>query len=203
LTRGENPAVVVIDFQYAMTDPESPAGADMTDAVENCRRILDTARARGLLVVFTTAGWEATLADAGLFREKAPVIAATFHVGTRWLEIDGRLEVREEELVIVKKFPSGVFGTHLTSVLTSHGIDTIVLCGSTTSGCVRATAVDLFSHGYPTLVPRDAVADRAPGPHEANLFDLDAKYADVISTEEAIEYLQSVPARAARELVTR
>ncbi len=202
LTRGERPAVLVIDFQYGMTDPESPAGADMSEALESCRRILDTARGKGLLVVFTTAGWEASLADAGVFAEKAPNVAAALQVGTRWLEIDERLGVRDDELVILKKYPSGFFGTHLSSVLTTHHIDTVVLCGSTTSGCVRATALDLFSHGYPTLVPRDAVADRAAGPHEANLFDMDAKYVDVISSEEAIEYLRTVPDAVPAALAT-
>lgn len=193
LALGDRPAVLVIDFQYGMTDPDSPAGADMTDAVENCRRILDTARAKGLLVIFTTTGWESNLEDAGLFVKKSPAAAARLQVGTRWLAIDERLDIRDDELVIVKKYPSGFFGTPLSSILTTHRIDTVVLCGSATSGCVRATAIDLFSNGYPTLVPRDAVADRAAGPHEANLFDMDAKYVDVTASAEAIEYLQRVP----------
>jgi len=93
--------------------------------------------------------------------------------------------------VIVKKGASAFFGTNLSAILASLGVDSVVLCGATTSGCVRATAVDLLQHGYPALVPRECVGDRAAPPHEANLFDIQAKYADVVSLEEALERLES------------
>jgi nicotinamidase-related amidase len=96
--------------------------------------------------------------------------------------------------VIVKKGASGFFGTNLAAVLVSQGVDTVVLCGATTSGCVRATAIDLLQYGWPTLVPRECVGDRAQAPHEANLFDIQAKYADVVSVDEAIAYVEGVPA---------
>jgi maleamate amidohydrolase len=92
----------------------------------------------------------------------------------------------------LKKGPSAFFGTNLASVLISQGVDTVVLCGATTSGCIRASAIDLLQYGYPTLVPRECVGDRAQDPHEANLVDIQAKYADVVSVEEAISYLESV-----------
>ena len=94
-----------------------------------------------------------------------------------------------------KKGASAFFGTNLSAILVSQGIDTVVLCGATTSGCIRATAVDLLQYGWPTIVPRECVADRAQAPHEANLFDIQAKYADVVPVEDALAYLESVPGR--------
>jgi nicotinamidase-related amidase len=111
------------------------------------------------------------------------------------VEIDPRLERREDETVVSKKGASAFFGTNLVAILVSQGIDTVVLCGATTSGCVRATSIDLLQNGYPTLVPRECVGDRAQAPHEANLFDIQAKYADVVSLEEALAYVESVPER--------
>jgi maleamate amidohydrolase len=193
LRLGDRPAVLVIDFSYAFTDPASPLGADMTAAVESCRAVLDAARAKRALVVHTTTGYERHMKDAGLFTQKAPVVPEVLQLGTVWVELDERLGVREDEPVILKKFPSGLFGTPVLSLLVGNRTDTVILCGAVTSGCVRATAVDLFSHGYPTLIPREAVADRASGPHEANLFDMQAKCADVVPTEDVIAYLASVP----------
>ena len=96
---------------------------------------------------------------------------------------------------MLKKGASGFFGTNLASILLTQGVDSIVLCGATTSGCIRATAIDLLQYGFPTLVPRECVGDRARAPHEANLFDIQAKYADVVSVEEAIAYVEGVPGR--------
>ena len=116
-------------------------------------------------------------------------------IGGPWVEIDPRLGRREDEPLIVKKGPSAFFGTNLASILVSQRVDTVILCGATTSGCVRATAVDLLQYGWPTIVPRECVADRAQAPHEANLFDIQAKYADVVPVEDALAYLESVPAK--------
>jgi maleamate amidohydrolase len=117
---------------------------------------------------------------------------AELQVGGKWVEIDPRLERREEEVVILKKGASAFFGTNLPSVLVSQGVDAVIMCGATTSGCIRATAIDLLQHGYPTLVPRECVGDRAQAPHEANLVDIQAKYADVVPMEDALSYLESV-----------
>jgi nicotinamidase-related amidase len=195
LELGSRPAVLVIDFSLGFTDPESPLGVDMTAAVESCRRVLDAARAKGVPIIHTTTGYEPGGADAGLFAQKAPTVPEVLQLGSPWVELDERLGVRDDEPVVLKKFPSGLFGTPVASLLISHRTDTVILCGAVTSGCVRATAVDLFSYGYPTLVPRDAVADRAQGPHDANLFDMHAKCADVVSSDEVIEYLAGVPSR--------
>ena len=191
VTPGSHPAVLVVDFSRGFTDPECTMGSELTSEVEATTRVLAAAREKGLPVIFTTIGFEANLKDGSLWLQKAPGLAE-LQVGGKWVEIDPRLERREDEVVILKKGASAFFGTNLPSVLVSQGVDTIVLCGATTSGCIRATAVDLLQYGYPTLVPRECVGDRAQGPHEANLIDIQAKYADVVPVEDALSYLESV-----------
>jgi maleamate amidohydrolase len=192
VTLGSRPAVLVVDFSCGFTDPACALGSDMTDAVLGTRRLLDAARARGLPVIFTTIGYEPSLKDGGLWLQKVPSLG-DLQVGGRWVEIDPRLEPREDETIVLKKGASAFFGTNLPAILVSQGVDSVILCGATTSGCIRATAIDLLQYGYPTLVPRECVADRAQAPHEANLFDIQAKYADVVSLDEALGYVESVP----------
>ena len=194
VTLGEQPAVLVVDFSCGFTDPESALGADMTDEVEATKRILDLARAKGLAVVFTSIGFEPSLKDGGLWLQKAPALA-DLQLGGHWVAIDPRLEPREDETVVLKKGASAFFGTNLAAILVSQRIDSIILCGATTSGCIRATAIDLLQYGFPTLVPRECVGDRAQAPHEANLFDIQAKYADVVSLDDALAYVESVAGR--------
>ena len=191
VTLGSRPAVLVVDFSCGFTDPECTLGADMTEQVEATKRLLDAARAKGLPVIFTTIGFEPSLKDGGLWLEKVPALG-DLQIGGRWVEIDPRLEPQEGETIVVKKGASAFFGTNLAAILISQGIDSVVLCGATTSGCVRATAIDLLQYGFPTLVPRECVGDRAQAPHDANLFDIQAKYADVVSVEEALDYVESV-----------
>ena len=191
ITPGSRPAVLVVDFSRGFTDPECTMGSDLTSEVEATTHVLAAAREKGLPVIFTTIGFEPNLKDGSLWLQKAPGLA-DLQVGGKWVDIDPRLERAEDEVVILKKGASAFFGTNLPSVLVSQGVDTIVLCGATTSGCIRATAVDLLQYGYPTLVPRECVGDRAQGPHEANLIDIQAKYADVVPVEDALSYLESV-----------
>jgi maleamate amidohydrolase len=191
VTMGASPAVLVVDFSCGFTDPECPLGSELSAEVEATRRLLDAARAKGLPVIFTTIGFEPSLKDGGLWLQKVPALG-DLQVGGRWVEIDPRLERREDETIVLKKGASAFFGTNLAAILVSEGIDSVVLCGATTSGCVRATAVDLLQHGFPTLVPRECVGDRAHAPHEANLFDIQAKYADVVSLEDALAYVEGV-----------
>jgi len=193
LRLGARPAVLVVDLSCGFTDPTSLVGADVSDEVLATRRLLDVARARSVLVVFAMIGFEPNAEDAGLWTAKSPNLA-TIVIGTRWVTTDPRLDPQPEDVTLVKKGASAFFGTNLAAVLVSHQIDTIVLCGVTTSGCIRATAIDLMQNGWPTLVPRECVGDRAPGPHEANLFDIQAKYADVVSLDDAIGYLNSIGA---------
>jgi nicotinamidase-related amidase len=194
LTLGTRPAVLVVDFQRGFTEPEAMAGADLTAEVEATRALLDAARAKGLPVVYTTIGYEPHMKDAAVWPEKGPALLQ-LELGSHWVGIDPRLGPRDDEPVVVKKGASGFFGTNLASILISQRVDTVILCGATTSGCVRATAVDLLQYGWPTLVPRECAGDRARAPHEANLFDMQAKYADVVSLQETLEYVASVPSR--------
>ena len=191
VTLGARPAVLVVDFSRGFTDPESTMGSELTREVEATNRLLAAAREREIPVIFTTIGFEPNLKDGSLWLEKAPGLGELI-IGSKWVEIDPRLERRDEETVILKKGASAFFGTNLPSILVSQGVDTIVMCGATTSGCIRATAVDLLQYGYPTLVPRECVGDRAQAPHEANLVDIQAKYADVVSVEDALAYIESV-----------
>ena len=191
VTLGSRPAVLVVDFSCGFTDPESTLGSDLTAEVESTKRLLDAARAKGLPIIFTTIGFEPSLKDGGLWLEKVPALS-DLQIGGRWVEIDPRLEPREGETIVVKKGASAFFGTNLAAILISQGIDSVLLCGATTSGCIRATAIDLLQYGFPTLVPRECVGDRAQAPHDANLFDIQAKYADVVSVEEALDYVESV-----------
>jgi maleamate amidohydrolase len=196
---GARPAVLVVDFSCGFTDPECTLGADMTHQVEATRRLLDAARAKGLPVIFTTIGYEASLKDGGLWLQKVPALGE-LQIGERWVEIDPRLEPRTDETIVLKKGASGFFGTNLVSILVSQQVDSVILCGATTSGCVRATAIDLLQYGFPTIVPRECVADRAQAPHDANLFDINAKYADVVSLEEALDYVESVSGKVGAEV---
>lgn len=195
VTPGTHPAVLVVDFSRGFTDPECAMGSDLTKEVEATRGLLDAAREAEVPVIFTTIGFEENLKDGSLWLQKAPALAE-LQVGGKWVEIDPRLGRREEETIILKKGASAFFGTNLPSILVSQHVDTVIMCGATTSGCIRATAIDLLQYGYPTLVPRECVGDRAQDPHEANLFDIQAKYADVVPMEDALSYLESVKERA-------
>ena len=192
VTVGSRPAILVVDFSCGFTDPECTLGADMSAEVEATRRLLDAGRARGVPVIFTTIGYEPSLKDGGLWLQKVPSLG-DLQIGGRWVEIDPRLEPREDETIVLKKGASAFFGTNLPAILVSQVVDSVILCGATTSGCIRATAIDLLQYGYPTLVPRECVGDRAQAPHEANLFDINAKYADVVPLDEVLEYVASVP----------
>jgi maleamate amidohydrolase len=191
LRRGVNPAVLVVDFTLGFTDPAGSFGADMTAEVEATRRVLDAARTQGHLIIYSTVGYDPSFRDAGVALQKAPR-GVEMVVGADSSILDPRLGRLEGEVVILKRAPSALFGTSVAAILMGNRIDTVVLCGAVTSGCIRATCVDLYSYGMPTLIPRDCVGDRAEGPHEANLYDMQAKYADVVTSDDAISYLLGV-----------
>lgn len=190
LRRGFRPAVLVVDFTVGFTDPERLIGADLTAEVEATANLLDVARSCAIPIIFTSVAFEADGSDAGIWPEKFPAVLE-LRVGDPSEEIDPRLGRRQGEPVVRKKGASAFFGTNLSALLVARAVDTVVLCGATTSGCVRATAVDLMQHGFPTIVPRQCVGDRARAPHEANLFDIQAKYADVVDLDDALAYLRS------------
>ena len=195
VTLGSRPAVLVVDFSCGFTDPACTLGSDLTKEVEATRRLLDAARAKGLPVVFTTIGFEPSLKDGALWLQKVPALG-DLQIGGRWVEIDARLDPQPGEPVVLKKGASAFFGTNLASILIAQGVDSVILCGATTSGCIRATAIDLLQYGFPTIVPRECVGDRAQAPHEANLFDIQAKYADVVGLEDALAFVENVTAGA-------
>jgi nicotinamidase-related amidase len=185
---GERPALLVIDLINAFTDPETDLGSDVSDVVEQTARLLAAFRDHDLPRYFTTVAYEESYGDAGQFIEKVPALRE-LRLGTDAVEVDDRLAPEGDERVVLKKYASAFFGTDLGTELTTQRVDTLVLAGVTTSGCIRATAVDSLQHGYRTIVPADAVGDRAEGPHHANLFDIDAKYGDVVTTDTVLDHL--------------
>jgi maleamate amidohydrolase len=188
---GEQPALVVIDLINAFTDPESNLGSNVEDVLDQTERLLTAFREHDLPRYFTTVAFEESYGDAGRFIEKIPALRE-LRLGTEHVEVDEYIEPIGDERVILKKYASAFFGTDLQTELTTHRVDTLVLAGVTTSGCIRATAVDSLQHGYRTIVPADAVGDRADGPHQANLFDIDAKYGDVVETDAILEHLDEI-----------
>ncbi|MBN9112084.1 MAG: isochorismatase family protein [Pseudonocardia sp.] len=195
---GNSPCVLVIDFQYGMTDPECPLGSANQDApIEVTRTILAAAREAGVPIIYTRVAYRPDLADGGLFVEKCPALGA-LTLGSRWVEIDERVAMQEGDYLLTKRHSSSFIGTELQQVLQRRGIDTVINVGCSTSGCVRQTAVDAQAYGFRSVVVADAVGDRSPEQHRANLIDLDGKYADVVSSEEAITAISSVTAGAYR-----
>ncbi len=188
---GDRPALIVIDLINAFTDPETGLGGDFEDVLTQTERLLETFRKHDLPRYFTTVAYEESYGDAGVFIEKIPALRE-LRLGTDAVEVDERIAPEDGERVILKKYASAFFGTDLSTELTTDGVDTLVIVGVTTSGCVRATAVDSLQNGYRTIVPADAVGDRAEEPHEANLFDIDAKYGDVVETDALIEHLEGI-----------
>ena len=186
---GEFPALLIVDFAVAYLQKSSPLYAGVEDTLASCERVLAVARAVGVPVIFTRVEFQPGGADGGVFYRKVSALKC-FDRGNPLAELAPSLEVRPEDVVVTKQYPSAFFGTSLSSTLTSMGIDTVIVTGLSTSGCVRATALDACQHGYVTVVVRQAVGDRSDAVHEANLFDLNAKYADVFDEEEAIGYLR-------------
>jgi maleamate amidohydrolase len=195
---GDRPALLVVDMNVAFTDPRSPLACELDDVVGAIARLLDDARRAQIPVVYTTVAYdEGGKQAAAAFIDKVPALL-TLEAGTGWAEIDPRIAPREGEPVLTKLFASAFFGTTLGSLLVAAGCDSVVVTGASTSGCVRATVVDALQHGYRPLVPREAVGDRNRRAHEASLYDVDAKYGDVVSLEEALAYLEELAAAHAR-----
>jgi maleamate amidohydrolase len=189
---GRRPALIVVDMTLGFTDPESPLGSDLDGPAEAIQRVLTAARPAEIPVVFTTVAYrESDKLTAAAFIDKVPALL-TLEAGSRWAEVDPRIAPRETEPVLNKLFASGFFGTGLSSLLTAAGADTLIVTGASTSGCVRATVVDALQYGFRPVVPREAVGDRDPDAHEASLYDVNAKYGDVVSVEETLEYLEKV-----------
>lgn len=185
---GRRPAVLVVDMVRAYLEKDSPLYAGVEDAVAAGAALVAVARERGVPVVFTKVEYLPGGADGGLFYRKVPALAA-FQRGGPLGDFVPALTPRDGEIVVVKQYASAFFGTSLAATLTAMSVDTLLICGLSTSGCVRATGVDALQHGFVPYVVADACGDRDPRPHEAALFDLRHKYAEVVSLGEATALL--------------
>ncbi len=187
---GKRPAVLVIDFIKAYTTKGAPLFApEIETAAKATVPLLDQARALSFPVIYTKVLYNPTYLDGGLFVQKIPALKALVQ-GEPLAEILDVVAPHDDDLVIVKNYASAFFGTSLSATLTTLGIDTLILTGCSTSGCVRATAVDGLQYGYRVVVPQECVADRHPDPHEANLFDINAKYGDVLTLADVTEMMK-------------
>ncbi|MEY3633652.1 MAG: hypothetical protein RLZZ61_62 [Pseudomonadota bacterium] len=194
LAFGKRPALLIVDFVMAYLDKASPLYANVEDALASNERLLAAARLAGIPVIFTNVVYEKDGANGGLFYKKIPSLKV-FVTGSAYGAFPPSLQPLEGEHIISKQFASAFFGTSLTEILVREGVDTLLITGLSTSGCVRASALDALQSGFAPFVVRDACGDRHPAPHEANLFDLQAKYAEVISEHEAIALLGTNAAR--------
>ena len=191
---GARPALLIVDFINGFTDPGTGLGGDYGTELSVTSKLLDEFRARSLPVFFTTVAYEPHLRDAGQFVSKVPALSILIK-GSEWVKVDDRIRPRPSEQVVLKKYASAFFDTRLDMELEGLGVDTVIIVGCTTSGCIRASAIDSMQNGFHTVVVRDAVGDRAQTPHEVNLFDIDAKYGDVVSSRDVLEYLRRLGGR--------
>jgi len=187
---GTKAAILVIDFVKAYTLEHAPLYAPgVAPAVRETIGVLDAARRHGVRVIHTVVSHQSSdFADAGVWALKAPVVKCLAE--KPFNEVCEGVEPLPSELVISKQYASAFFGTSLAATLTAAQVDTLILTGCSTSGCVRATAVDAVQNGFRVIVPRECVGDRHSGPHEANLLDIDSKYGDVVSKQEVLDFIE-------------
>ena len=191
---GKRPALVHIDLANAWTKPGHAFSCDGMDVIiPAVQRLNEAGRAKGIPIVYTTTAYtnvDGPNSDCGLWRHKIPV--ELLHIDDPWVAIDDRIAPQPDELVLVKKRASGFHGTHLSSYLNAHGVDTVILTGVTMAGCVRHSCEDAIAEGFRPIVCREAVGDRVPGVVEWNLFDIDAKFGDVESLDQVLAYLNGI-----------
>jgi nicotinamidase-related amidase len=189
---GERPALIIIDMLKGFTDSTMPLGANLDMQIEAQKPLLKIAHERDIPVIFSTVMYEeAEAKDAGLWGIKMKG-SLTLTAGSESVKIDPRVGMQPKDILLVKKYASCFFGTDLVPRLNSRRVDTLIITGCTTSGCVRATAVDAVQNGFRPMVVREAVGDRSVAAHEQSLFDLNAKYADVVSLDETLQYLKTI-----------
>lgn len=188
---GERPALLVVDMIKAFADPAFPFGFDLADVLRSTCQLLASVRAKHIPIVFTTTAYDDPVTEAGVWLRKMPALRE-LRTGAECTELMPDLLRRPHEPIICKKFASVFFGTSLASMLVSQAVDTLMIAGCTTSGCVRATAVDAVQHGFRPIIVGECIGDRLLDAHEASLRDLDAKYCDVVSLRKAIEKIESV-----------
>jgi maleamate amidohydrolase len=186
---GEAPALILVDLVEAYFNKDSPLYAGVEDALSSALRIRDAARSAGIPIYYTRVVYKKGGSDGGVFYRKVPILEV-FDIGSPLGAWASGIEPAEGEVVITKQYPSAFFGSGLAEKLNERGIDTLIITGVTTSGCIRATCVDAISYGFIPIVVADACGDRHAAPHEANLFDMNAKYADVVDERTVIEHLK-------------
>lgn len=192
---GQRPALLVVDVVQAYVTPGSPLYAQgFVDALAPTRRLVAAAREAGVPIIFTRVAYDTNGRDGGLFFRKVPALRCFVAGAPGGAFVEG-LAPLDGETIVTKQYASAFFGTSLASTLTASGIDTVLVTGFSTSGCVRATALDALQNGFAPFVVRQACGERDPRPQEANLFDLQAKYAEVIDEARALEELARVDRR--------
>jgi len=187
---GRRPALLLVDLIEGFTNPACPLGSEAGAVVAANQSLLKGFRAKGLPIFFTTVVYHSD-DQAKVFRLRVPALNV-LTPDSKWIKVDQRLAPEPGETVIEKQWASGFFATDLAERLRAAGVDSLVVTGLTTSGCVRATAVDGLQHDFPVVVPRQAVGDRNHEAHEANLFDLNAKYADVLELKEVLDVVENL-----------
>ena len=192
---GSRPVLLVVDMVQAYFDPECPLFAEVESELAKTISLIAAARETEVPVIYTNVVYHESGIDGGLFFKKAPVLAC-FRVGSPMVAWPEGISPRDDELVISKQYPSAFFGTSLGATLTAQGIDTVVTCGVTTSGCIRATCLDTVSNGFIPIIVEDACGDRHQAPHDANIFDMNAKYADVVTSADVLQYFKDRVATA-------
>lgn len=188
---GERPALIVIDLIRGFTDARAPLGSDLTPQVGHVQRVLTVARRARIPIFYTAVSYEEQeLGDAGIWARKITTLGS-LAAGSIGTEIDPRLGRLPNEPIIWKKYASAFFGTDLLSRLTSRRVDTVLIAGCTTSGCVRATTVDALQNGLRPIVLREAVGDRDQTAHNQSMLDMDSRYADVVDVDDAIRFIET------------
>jgi len=185
---GNSAALIVIDMVKAYLQEGSPLYAGIENALASCGRILGAARAAGIPVFHTNVEFVKGGFNGGIFYKKVPSLKV-FEKGSPLGAFPELLTPRSDEIVITKQYASAFFGTSLASSLTANGVDTLIITGVSTSGCIRATSIDAIQHGFIPMIVREAVGDRHEKVHEANLFDIQAKYGEVISEASTLTHL--------------
>ena len=188
---GSSPALLIVDVCRAYVDDSSPlyAGPGAVSALQQNVVLRDCAHELGIPVIFTEVKYHPTGVDGGLFFKKVPALKH-FVAGHPMAAFLPELTPEGSDILVTKQYPSAFFGTSLAAMLTSMGVDTLLITGYSTSGCVRASTLDALQNGFIPYVVEDACADRAEGPHTSNLFDLKSKYAEVVSTETSLELMR-------------
>jgi nicotinamidase-related amidase len=189
---GEWPAIVVIDLQYGETDPQYPMGSDLSSVIEHTNELVDIAHEKGVPVVWSRVVYKHPEAiDAAMWTKKLPAVKNWIE-GRREAEMDERCHIGDDDHILDKRHASCFHETELNSMLTALDVDTVIVTGCSTSACVRETSADASAYGFHSIVPETCVGDRSSEQHEAHLFDIDAKFADVEPTERVKEYLDSL-----------